>query len=79
MWTTKPVQKQVLKYEMTHGPISLRVDEPDDAYCSGKVWRYVSLSIGQFSDDSVEKAKENWPREAIAQARAELDKLEASL
>lgn len=46
---------------------------------SGTVWRYCDFCFGSHSEMGFARNEEVWPREAIAQARAELDELERKL
>ena len=43
---------------------------------SGRRWRFFSMDFGSHSEASHEECLKTWPREAIARARAELDKFE---
>lgn len=74
--TTQPVappRESVL--ESGHIRLSVRKDEAD----SERTWQYMIMSFGEHRKASHIECLGTWPREAIALARAELDRLEATL
>ncbi len=68
-----PTSKHVLQY----GDVRLSVYFGPDG--NGQLWQYCTVSFGEHSDRTIEECCEEWPREAIAKARAVLDELEAKL
>ena len=76
-WTEnkQPVRIPLRECIFKLGNVRLDIDDQDD----GRRWKFLQMSFGSFTSATMEECQTNWPREAIAQARAELDKLEASL
>jgi len=42
-------------------------------------WQYVSVSFGEFTEESFDDCMETWPAKAIAEMRSKLDSWEAEL
>jgi hypothetical protein len=76
-WETEQITQPPVRKSITHGPIMLSVSANDSSH--GAWWKYLSMTFGKFSDQSLAQCLDAWPREAIALAREALDKLEATL
>ena len=64
------------KMVVHEGPISLTLSHDKE---SGNRWQWFSVSFGTFTPASMDECRATWPREAIARARAELDRFESAL
>lgn len=75
-WTTEveKVKDPDVKTVLRVGPVTLMITDDVD-----QRWQYFSMQFGEFSTDGVVDCADLWPREAIEQARAALNELEATL
>jgi hypothetical protein len=74
-WTQEPEKpRRPGPVVLRHGDITVVIDAKEE-----NTWLHFSLSLCVRGESTVEKCKETWPRESIAVARRELDKLEETL
>ena len=76
-WEIAKVEQPTTRRRLECGKMYVSVGEQMSE--NGKRWQYMSVSFGRHADRTVSESMDLWPREAIALARAELDKFEASL
>jgi hypothetical protein len=75
-WETETPQQPKLRYRLKGGSdLWLTVSQEAD----GSTFRHMTLSFGKICAESADQVVQTWPREALALARAALDKFEAEL
>lgn len=77
MWQ-KRVPEVAERHEISAGPVTLAISEASSRNY-GTYWQHVCVSLGAFSDGTLEACLEGWPKQAISMARKALDEFEAQL
>lgn len=77
-WKTTPPAPAKEQSMIECGPVRLHLS---DSPCpeAGRTWQHLSLTFGRYSQRTPSDCLDTWPTEAIALARAALDRLEAEI
>ena len=59
------------------GPVRLAIGPAEND--PGRLWQHFMLTVGRHTTSPVSDCQRDWPRQAIADARAALDEFEAQL
>uniref|UniRef100_A0A6M3L6S1 Uncharacterized protein n=1 Tax=viral metagenome TaxID=1070528 RepID=A0A6M3L6S1_9ZZZZ len=59
------------------GPVRLSISDAEGN--PSLRWKYCTLTLGYHTSANYEKCLRDWPREALAKARAALDQFEAEI